>query len=212
MNKDIKKVTRSLFFPMTAEKREDGKYIVTGRPIVYDSVTDIGYFDEVIAKGALSETDLRDVPFLVNHNDEMIPVARSRNNNANSSMQLLVDEEGMGIITDLDADNNNTARAMYSAISRGDMDGMSFMFSIADEEWEGLDTEHPKRIIKSISKVYEVSCVTWPAYKSTSIEARNDALALESAREALESAKQAEAHKEKLSKLSETLDKLDGKE
>ena len=208
------KIIRSFFFPITAEKRAEGEeeYVIEGRPIVYDSVTDIGYFRETIAKGALDNTDLKDVPLLINHDDNGLPLARSRNNNANSSMQLLVDDEGMLIRTKLDVEKNPQAQALYSSVLRGDIDGMSFAFSIADEEWTGLDTEAPLRTVKEISKVYEVSCVTWPAYKSTSVEARNDAQALESAREALESAKQAEAHKEKLSKLSETLDKFDGKE
>lgn len=206
------KITRSFFFPINAEKREeDGDYIVEGRPIVYDAETDIGFFREVITNGALDNTDLKDVPLLINHNADGLPLARSRNNNVNSSMYLSVDEEGMKIRARLDVEKNSEAQALYSSIERGDIDGMSFMFTIDAEEWEGLDTDKPLRKINDISKVYEVSCVTWPAYSQTSIEARDNAQALESAREALESAKEAQAHEDKLAKLSETLDILDGK-
>jgi HK97 family phage prohead protease len=158
---------------------------------VYNSKTDLGWFDEIIEAGALNKADLRDVRFLVNHDTSMIPLARSRNNNANSTMQLMVDEAGMGIRVNLDIKNNSDARNLYSAIERGDISGMSFMFRVDDEEWQDLESEHPTRIIKSISDVAEVSAVTWPAYESTSISVRNKE-ALDSAKLALESAKRSQ--------------------
>ena len=162
---------------------------IQGRAIVFNAPTDVaGIFQEIIAPEALQKTDLRDVRFLVNHNRDMIPLARSRRNNANSTMQLMVDDQGMAIRVNLDVENNSEARNLYSAIERSDISGMSFMFGIEDEEWEGLDTEHPTRHIKAISRVVEVSAVTFPAYESTSINVRNKE-ALESAKAALESAK-----------------------
>lgn len=179
---------RSYNFEIRAEQNEDGLGIVRGRPIVYDSRTDLGYFDEVIERGALNGADLRDVRFLVNHDISKIPLARSRNNNANSTMQLTVDDQGMSIRVNLDIINNSDARNLYSAIERGDITGMSFMFAIDDEEWSDLESEHPLRRIKRISNVVEVSAVTFPAYESTSISVRNKE-ALENAKLALESAK-----------------------
>lgn len=180
---------RSYTFDVRAEQGERGSRI-TGRPIVYNSRTDIaGLFDEIIEEGALNNADLRDVRFLVNHDLSRIPLARSRNNNGNSTMQLRVDSAGMEIDVDLDTENNADARALYSAVSRGDITGMSFMFGVDDEEWDNIDSDHPTRRIKAISTVVEVSAVTFPAYASTSINARG-AEALESAKAALESAKQ----------------------
>ena len=178
---------RNYAFELRAEMNEQTG-IVTGRPIVYNSRTDLGYFDEVIEPGALDRTDLRDVRFLVNHDLSRIPLARSRNNNANSTMQLMPDAEGMAIRVNLDVENNADARALYSAIERSDLTGMSFMFSIEDEEWEGLDTDHPTRHIRAISRVIEVSAVTFPAYADTEISVRNKE-ALESAKATLESVK-----------------------
>lgn len=83
---------RSYSFEIRAEQNEDEIGIVTGRPIVYNSKTDLGYFDEVIERGALNGADLKDVRFLVNHDISKIPLARSRNNNANSTMQLMPDD------------------------------------------------------------------------------------------------------------------------
>lgn len=180
---------RAYNFEVRAEEREDGTGIITGRPIVYEAETVIGdYFKEIISRGALDGTDLTDVRFLVNHNTEMIPLARSRRNNGNSTMQLSVDYEGLTIETLLDIENNNDARALFSAVKRGDITGMSFMFSVTDEEWEDLDSELPTRRIKSIGSVIEVSACTWPAYEQTDINARNQE-ALESARSAVETAR-----------------------
>lgn len=186
MNKTLE--NRSFLFEVRAEQDEKHGNILTGRPIVYNQRTDLGYYDEIIESGALDETDLRDVRFLVNHDTRKIPLARSRNNNANSTMQLSVDNEGLAIRVDLDTENNTEARALYSAVQRGDISGMSFMFSVNDAEWEDLQSDHPTRHIKKIGTVVEVSAVTFPAYNTTEIQARGKGV-LDNARMALDSAK-----------------------
>lgn len=183
---------REYTFEVRAEQDEEQGAIITGRPVVYNSVSDLGYFDEVIESGALDRTDLTDVRFLVNHDKSRIPLARSRRNNGNSTMLLTVDAEGMGIRVNLDTENNSEARALYSAVDRGDISGMSFMFSVRDEEWDNLDTDHPLRRITDIGTVVEVSAVTFPAYAATEIYARSNE-ALESALASLESARQQRA-------------------
>lgn len=183
---------RSYCFEVRAEEGNEGGKIITGRPIVYDSRTDLGFFDEIIERGALDRTDLTDVRFLVNHDTSRIPLARSRRNNGNSTMLLSVDDQGMGIRVELDTENNSEARALYSAVERGDISGMSFMFSVRDEEWQDIDTEHPTRRIKDIGTVVEVSAVTFPAYASTEIYARSKE-AVETALNTLESVRQQRA-------------------
>lgn len=187
----IKTVQRAYNFELRAENNEQYGDYITGRPIVYDSETDLGYFNEIIERGALDKTDLKDVRFLVNHDTSMIPLARSRNNNANSTMQLVVDDKGLAIRVNLDTENNTDARNLYSAIKRGDITGMSFMFSINVEEWENLNSEHPTRHIKEIGQVLEVSAVTFPAYEATEISAR-DKEALDSAKATLDSVRSKE--------------------
>ena len=184
---------RSYNFEIRAEESNIGK-VITGRPIVYNSRTDLGLFDEIIDVGALSNTDLTDVRFLVNHDVSKIPLARSRRNNGNSTMHLVVDEAGMGIRVNLDTENNSEARALYSAVERGDISGMSFMFAIRGEKWEELDSDHPVRRITDISTVVEVSAVTFPAYEATTINARGKE-ALENAQVVLENARKAKRDK-----------------
>ena len=186
---ETKKEIRAFDFEVRAEENEERGHILTGRPIVFGQRTDMGWYDEIIEQGALDETDLKDVRFLVNHNTDMIPLARSRNNTDNSTMQMTVDQDGMGIRVDLDVENNAEAKSLYSAVARGDISGMSFMFTVDKDAWDDVDSEHPTRRIRSLQKVFEVSAVTFPAYSQTSIQTRGLSEALDGAKESLESVK-----------------------
>ncbi len=184
---------RAFAFDVRAENDERHGNILTGRPIVYNSQTDIsGLWSEIIDAGALNGANLKDVRFLVNHDTSKIPLARSRNNNENSTMQMSLDENGMSIRVNLDTENNADARALYSAVQRGDISGMSFAFRISGENWENLDSDYPTRHITAISDVFEVSAVTFPAYGDTEINARG-VNALDSARAALDSEREKRA-------------------
>lgn len=177
---------------LRAENNEQYGNYIEGLPIVFNSSTDLGWYEETIDSHALDNTDLKDVRFLINHNVDMIPLARSRNNNANSTMQLSVTEEGMRMRANLDTENNADAKALYSAVSRGDMSGMSFMFSVKEDKWDDLETDYPKRTILEIGKVFEVSAVNFPAYQSTELytsQRSKDKEALDNARLVLESAR-----------------------
>lgn len=191
------KEIRAFNFEVRAEQDEERGSILTGMPIVFNERTDLGMFDEIIDADALDSTDLRDVRFLVNHDTNMIPLARSRNNNANSTMQMEVLPGGMSIRVNLDTENNTEARALYSAVERGDITGMSFMYTVDSDMWEDVASDHPTRHIRNISKVFEVSAVTFPAYEATSIQARGLSDALESAQASLESARAAQRETER---------------
>jgi len=203
----MKKEIRAFNFEVRADQDEEHGHFLTGQPIVFNERTNLGWYDEIIEPGALTDTDLKDVRFLINHNTDMIPLARSRNNNANSTMQMEVTDKGMNIRVDLDTENNTDARSLYSAVERGDISGMSFMFAVRDDAWDDINTEHPTRHVRAIEKVFEVSAVTFPAYDATSISARGLADALDSAKASLESerakAKMIERKKQKIRIMSE---------
>ena len=185
---------RSYQFNIAREVRaEEGESILRGRAIVYNSATDIGgWFQEIIDPGALDGADMSDVPLLVNHDERMIPVARSRRNTPNSTLRLIPNEAGLDIEARIDTERNATARELDSAVEREDLTGMSFRFQIADERWENLESDYPTRHILKFARIGEVSAVTWPAYDATDIYTRSKD-ALESARSALESARQQNA-------------------
>ena len=186
----MNKETRAFTFEVRAEQNEEHGTFITGTPIVFNRATDMGWYEETINKDALKECDLKDVAFLVGHNTGMIPLARSRNNNEHSTMQMTVNDDGMDIRVDLDTENNAEAKALYSAVKRGDMTGMSFMFVVDKDSWADADSDYPKREILSIRKVFEVSAVAFPAYPQTTIQAASEDTTLDSARVSLESARQ----------------------
>jgi HK97 family phage prohead protease len=186
-SRQLKGERRSFSMPdITAEPEGN---VIQGHAAVFGQRTNIyDCFYEVIERGAFDRTDFTDVLFSINHDLDEIPLARSRNNNANSTLQLQVDDQGLNTKAILDIDNNTQAKALYGSIGRGDINGMSFIFQVRGEEWEGEDTAMPTRHITGIAKVYEVSAVSMPFYDGTDISARNQGT-LESALKALESAR-----------------------
>jgi len=215
------KETRSFICEVRAERDEQHGSYITGRPVVFEQKTDMGWYEEVIDRGALANCDLKDVRFLVGHNTGMIPMARSRNNNENSTMQLMPNDAGMDIRVNLDTENNMEAKALYSATGRGDISGMSFMMIVNRDKdvWTDVESDYPKRRIMEITRILEVSAVAFPAYEQTSIQVASEDSALDSARASLESAKQklaeeraaheaAEAEAERRTAALEKLNKL----
>ena len=204
-NKEI----RAFNFEVRANNNEDHGNFIEGRAIVYDAPTDMGWYTEIIDNGALTDTDLKDVRFLINHNTDMIPLARSRNNNENSTMQLIPREERMDIRVDLDTENNMESRALYSATQRGDISGMSFMMIVNRDKdvWTDVESDYPKRRIMEISKILEVSAVAFPAYEQTSIQVASQDGALDSARASLESAKKRLAEERAAQEAAEAAEK-----
>lgn len=184
-----KREVRFLPAEVRAEEEERGA-VITGYPIVFNQETDLGEWREVIEPVAMSDPNvLRDVPLMTQHEFGMLPLARSRRNNENSTMQLTPDEKGVNMRALLDTKNNPRAAEAYSAVGREDITGMSFAFIVNKETWEELDTDKPLRRIQGFARIFEVSLVTFPAYDGTSVQAASEGDALESVRAALESAR-----------------------
>ena len=157
---------------------------ITGVPIVFEQATDIGgWFEETIARGAISEDVLRDVALFYNHNLNTKPLARTRTGKLN----LTIENDGVHMDAEVNLERSDS-KDLYLAIQDGDIDGMSFMFRIEGEEWTDLDTDYPKRRITKIGYVQEVSAVNYPAYEGTSINARANLL-LDSDKNALDNAR-----------------------
>lgn len=176
-------VSRS-FNEYRAERTEDGFGHVTGVPIVFEQPTDIGgWFSETIAKGAITDDVLRDVAFFYNHDLNTKPLARTRT----GKLKLMINDHGVNMDAEINLKRSD-CNDLYIAIEDRDIDGMSFMFRVEEEEWTGLDTDYPHRRITKIGYVQEVSAVNYPAYEGTSINARAD-LSLDSDKQALDSAR-----------------------
>lgn len=175
----------------TAEYRADVENnIIRGIPIVFGQSTDIGgMFEEVIDEKAISDKVLKDVRFFYNHDLNSKPLARTRyKDGREGTLKLTLTENGVEMEAKVNRERSD-ANDLYLAIEDGDVDGMSFMFGIAEERWEKLETSYPKRIITKIDPVIEVSAVNFPAYPQTSIDVARAELSLESDKKALESAR-----------------------
>lgn len=165
------------FFGLVRSAESQGEKIIEGHAAVFEQAEIIGReFIEVIERGAFDGCDLSDVALFVNHVVTDLPLARTPR-----TLTVTIDEVGLKIRAKLDVANNQSAASVYSAVQRGDCRGMSFGFTVAEDEWQELNSEMPRRIIHKIGKVYEVSAVTAPAYEGTDVVAR--------AKETLKSAK-----------------------
>ena len=200
---------RTIIGKVERRATEDGQIRLTGQPIVFNQKTDIGgYFSEEIAPEAIEDSVLRDVCFLVNHDFSGIPLARSRNNNANSNLRFTKTDAAVDMETDLDP-RNPKAVELDSAIERGDIPGMSFAFIVDGEIWTNLDSDYPNRRITHISEIFEVSAVTWPAYEGTSIQSeRSLESELESLKRAREELESARARSTKVAELNNELKEI----
>lgn len=145
-----------------------GSLVLEGMPIVFDTPTTIndpaGSYTEIIKRGALDGADLSDSRLLYNHDLNRIPLARTP-----KTLHFELTRQGLEMRAELP--DTEDARAIYTAVKRGDLSGMSFAFKVP----EGGDSYDPKtntRTITKIAKVYEVSVCPFPAYPTASVEAR----------------------------------------
>ena len=156
-------------------REEENKMIIEGYAAVYDSETLIGDeewgFYERIERGAFDKADMRDVPLKYNHADSVPIMARTRN----KSLVLTPDDKGLKIKAELLDTQDN--RDMYKRIQAGLIDKMSFAFTVREQDdlWE--KGKPPRRTIKRVDRIFDVSVVDTPAYEDTSIYARSKELA-----------------------------------
>ena len=171
-NKEIRLANISDFnIELRKDENESGKMIIEGYAAVFDEETLIGDeswgFYERIDKKAFDDANMKDVPLKYNHSDNVPILARTRN----KSLELKVDDKGLFIHAELLDTQDNID--MYKRIKAGLIDKMSFAFTVKKdaEEWEKGDI--PKRTIKQVDRLFDVSVVDVPAYDGTSIYARS---------------------------------------
>ena len=140
------------------------KMIVEGYAVVFDRITDLGYRKELIDRNAFNGCDMSDVCMKYNHEDNVLIMARTRNN----SLQLIIDDRGLKIRAELLDTQNN--KDIYKMIKARLLDKMSFSFTVSSED---IDYETDTRKVTGIDKLYDVSVVDVPAYDTTEISARN---------------------------------------
>jgi len=162
----LKREVRSM--PVSIDDSQDEKMLIQGYAIRFNEPAVFKFdgveYREVIDPRALDKTDMRDVPLRYNHSDNVMVMARTRN----KTLQLIKDEEGLRILAELA--NTTAGRDLYELIKRGDVDKMSFAFTVAKDDY---DRETRTRTILAIDKIFDVSAVDTPAYETTSLSVRS---------------------------------------
>jgi len=162
----LRREVRSM--PVSIDDSQDQKMLIQGYAIRFNEPAVFNFdgveYREVIDPRALDKTDMRDVPLRYNHSDNVMVMARTRN----KTLQLIKDEQGLRILADLA--NTTAGRDLYELIKRGDVDKMSFAFTVAKDDY---DRETRTRTILAIDKIFDVSAVDTPAYETTSLSVRS---------------------------------------
>lgn len=154
------------------ENTEEGS-VVEGYAAIYGARTIIwGLFEEEISDGFFNRAldQKQDVRSLYNH-DPNFPLARTKS----GTLTLRVDEKGLW--TESRTPNTPIANSIVESIRRGDVDGMSFAFTVKRQEWvfaeEGSGKMDLRKLLE-IDTLYDVGPVTYPAYEQTSVKVREE--------------------------------------
>jgi HK97 family phage prohead protease len=162
----MKKIERRTYIVQDVEARqaEDGVMRLSGYAAVFNDASVPLPFKERIAPGAFRKTlsESPDVRLLINH--EGLPLARTKN----GTLKLTEDDRGLRF--DAELADTQEARDIYTLVQRGDVDQMSFAFRVIRQNWSKDKSE---RTLTEVSLADgDVSVVTYPAYPTTSVEAR----------------------------------------
>jgi HK97 family phage prohead protease len=162
----MKKIERRTFTVRDVEARqaEDGTMRLRGYAAVFNEASVPLPFIETIAPGAFRKTlsETPDVRLLINH--EGLPLARTKNGT------LTLTEDDRGLYMDATIADTSEGRDLYKLVERGDVDQMSFAFRVIRQKY---NEDRTQRTLTEVSLADgDVSVVTYPAYPTTSVEAR----------------------------------------
>ena len=121
---------------------------------------------EIIDRHALDDADLSDVIFQYDHEGRVY--AR----NTNNTLYFETNDHGFFIAADLS--KTHKSRSMYEDIQVGNITRMSWAFIPSEEVYtEDRENKVFTTRITRVSKVYDVSAVSYPADPNTEISARH---------------------------------------
>lgn len=131
-------------------------------------------FREVIEPGAFSDVLNDDVRALFNHDPNLV-LARSKNGGGT----LTIGQDSTGLWYEFEAPDTQAGRDLMENIRLGNVDQSSFGFSVAkdgqkwEEKQEGGGPVVMKRTITKVSRLFDVSPVTYPAYPDATVALRS---------------------------------------
>lgn len=131
-------------------------------------------FYEIIQPGAFDDVLNDDVRALLNHESSAI-LARSKAGVGS----LKIGTDTIGLWYEFEAPDTQIGRDLITSLGRGDIDQSSFSFTVTKdgESWESTQegdgpTVHTRTISK-VSRLYDVSPVTYPAYPDATVALRS---------------------------------------
>lgn len=147
-------------------RADDSGTTIRGYAVRWNVEADGLSFREQFAPGAFTRSLGSGTPvyLLVNHDADMVPLASTKS----GTLRLRQDDLGLAIEADLDPANPR-AQELMSALKRGDINKMSFAFSV---DPDGQSRADGLRTVNAAT-LHEVSVVTWPAYSATSVGMRS---------------------------------------
>lgn len=153
---------------LDVEENDEQKMLIEGKAVAFDEETVLFKYEgidykEIINKGALDEADISQAFLKYNHTDSIMAMARTKN----GTLKIDIKEDGVYFLAELA--NTTAGRDLYELVRRGDIDKMSFAFTIKEESY---DKKQHLWTIKKIDKLYDVAAVTIPAYNNTEVFAR----------------------------------------
>lgn len=148
-----------------------GGNVLRGYALKWGQTYSMGWFTEEIAQGALNNADMTDVRALLNH-DPNVVLGRT----TAGTLRLSADETGL--LYEVDLPDTTAARDLAVSVSRGDISQSSWGFMLRVDENTTGDTWTRKegkdhRVIQSVSRVFDVSAVTFPANPGTDVAKRS---------------------------------------
>jgi HK97 family phage prohead protease len=154
---------------VAVETRADGRLTLTGYAVRYNTLSvDLGGFRETILPGAFDKVlnrqrGKRDVVALFNHDANQL-LGRT----SSGTLELSSDEKGLRYSVVLP--NTELGRTIAELTARGDLRGSSFAFTVEQkgQSWAPGEDGVPRRSIREVSGLFDVSVVTHPAYSSSS--------------------------------------------
>lgn len=160
---------RQVEFNTETRDAENGKkeLVVRGYPILFNTPTKVwdwyyGEIEEVILPQAMDGVDLSNVFLLYGHDMNRV-VGRTGKN-----MRLEVDETG--VFMECALPDTQDARDLYTLISLGIVDGMSFWLRTHDQ----VNPSTLTRTVTKIEELPEVTITAFPSYKEALVIAMEE--------------------------------------
>lgn len=162
---------------MEKRETEDGKLYLEGYFARYNEPYEVcAGWVETIAPGAFSRVlaEGKDIKALWNHNRDIVLGSTSA-----GTLELSDDIEGLPGKIEINQRDSDAMNA-YARVDRGDVSGCSFGFDCIWDDYVDSDGTY-RTVIREVTALYEVSPCVFPAYESTSIQARERLMELKDA-------------------------------